>query len=140
MWKLALLTFAVLLFSARSVPAQQVHAQMGVSIGGGGGGHHDHDGDGGYHHHNGHYYRGGHDRVFVYRHYWHHRRWQHVYLDPQWSIYLGPLPYSGPGYQIVTVYFADGSVLNNVYVYNQDQIELPPAFAGRQIVRIVATN
>ncbi len=129
MWKYAMLAVSVLFFSVQSARADRVDVQVG--IGGGGGGHP---------HHNGHYYRNGHDRPFVYRHYWHHRRWQHVYLDPQFSVYLGPLPYNGPGYQIVTVYFADGSVLNNVYVYNQDQIELPPAFAGRRIVRLVVTN
>ena len=135
MWKLVILAFSILVFSAGSVRADRMNVSVGIGVGGGGGDHHDHGGP--YHHHNGHYYRNGHDHVFVYRTYWHHRRWQHVFLDPQFSVYLGPLPYSGPGYQVVNVYFADGSVLNNVYVYNQDQIELPPAFAGRQIVRLV---
>jgi hypothetical protein len=138
MWKLFILTGAILFFGAQPVKAQHVDVHVGT----GGGGHHGRGpgprGPGP--NARGHYYRGGHPHAFVYRTYWHHRRWQHVWLDPSFTVYLGPQPYAGPGYQIVNVYFADGSVLNNVYVYNQDQIELPPAFAGRQIVRLVVVG
>ncbi len=124
--------------------ARADHLDVQVGIGGGGGDHHDHGG-GDYHHHDGdggpHHGYYHHDRAhFAYRHNWHHRRWQHVFLDPQFTVYLGPQPYGGPDYQIVNVYFADGSMLSNVYVYNQDQIELPRAYAGRRIVRLVVTN
>ena len=115
MWRFLILAFSILFFSATSTRADRVVVSVGH-------GHHH-----GYH--RGHWH-------FVYNHYWHHRRWGHVYLEPEYTVYLNPLPYSGPGYQIVTVYFDDGSQLNNVYVYNHDQIEVPPAYSGRKVTRI----
>lgn len=83
--------------------------------------------------------RGGHHRVVVVKHrhpHWRHSHWHHVVLAPEFVTYLGPYPEYRPGYHRVTVYFADGEVYREAYVYDRDRIELPPSYDGRVITRI----
>jgi hypothetical protein len=56
-----------------------------------------------------------------------------IKLEQRWIKQLLRLPESGMGYQRVDVRLADGHNLQDVPVFNAEEIELPDEFAGIRI-------
>jgi len=57
-------------------------------------------------------------------------------LPPKWIEYLGSLPESGMGYQRVDVEFEDGRELQDVPVYNGQELDLPDEFSAARVLQI----
>ena len=56
-----------------------------------------------------------------------------IKLDPRWTKQLLAVPESGMGYQRVDVRFANGRELDDVVVFNAEEIEVPNEFAQVEI-------
>lgn len=56
-----------------------------------------------------------------------------VKLDKKWSDYLVSKPESGMGYQRVDVRLQDGRVIENLTVFNAEDLELPDEFECQPI-------
>jgi hypothetical protein len=49
-------------------------------------------------------------------------------LERRWAEWLLRLPESGMGYQRVDVQFDDGRTLEDIPVFNAEELEVPPGF------------
>lgn len=58
-------------------------------------------------------------------------------IGDYWTQILLKLPEAGMGYQRVDVIFADGVKLDNVIVYNAEDIELPQSCMNKEIKRLM---
>lgn len=56
-----------------------------------------------------------------------------IQLAPRWIEMLRKQPESGMGYQRVDVRFADGRRVENVMVFNAEQLDVPETFAGAEV-------
>lgn len=56
-----------------------------------------------------------------------------VKLDKKWSDYLVSKPESGMGYQRVDVRLQDGRLIENLTVFNAEDLELPDEIARQPI-------
>ncbi|MHB8404552.1 MAG: hypothetical protein ACYDCJ_03920 [Gammaproteobacteria bacterium] len=56
-----------------------------------------------------------------------------VKLSKEWTDYLVSKPESGMGYQRVDVRLQNGRLVENVLVFNAEDLELPEEFARLQI-------
>lgn len=56
-----------------------------------------------------------------------------IKLDQRWIKRLLELPESGMGYQRVDVRFANGRELDDVVVFNAEELEVPNEFAQAEI-------
>jgi hypothetical protein len=56
-----------------------------------------------------------------------------IQLAQRWIDKLRKLPESGMGYQRVDVRFADGRHVENVMVFNAEQLDVPDAFRGAEV-------
>ena len=56
-----------------------------------------------------------------------------IQLAPRWIEVLRKQPESGMGYQRVDVRFADGRHVENVMVFNAEQLDVPDTFAGAEV-------
>ena len=57
-------------------------------------------------------------------------------LDEKWIAHLLTLPESGMGYQRVDVLFKDGSTLQDIIVFNAQEIEVPDQYVDKEIAHI----
>ena len=57
-----------------------------------------------------------------------------IRLDTRWTNELLKLPESGMGYQRVDVHFRNGQKLEDIAVFNAEEIDLPDEFAQVEIV------
>jgi hypothetical protein len=56
-----------------------------------------------------------------------------IKLAQRWIDLLIKAPESGMGYQRVDVQFADGRHVENVMVFNAEQLDVPNMFAGAEV-------
>ena len=56
-----------------------------------------------------------------------------ITLAQRWIDLLLRVPESGMGYQRVDVRFADGRHVENVMVFNAEQLDVPDTFAGAEV-------
>lgn len=56
-----------------------------------------------------------------------------IKLAQRWIDLLIKAPESGMGYQRVDVQFADGRRIENVMVFNAEQLDVPEAFADAEV-------
>lgn len=56
-----------------------------------------------------------------------------IKLAQRWIDLLVKQPESGMGYQRVDVRFADGRHVENVMVFNSEDLDVPDAFAGAEV-------
>ena len=54
-------------------------------------------------------------------------------LEPRWTEQLLEFPESGMGYQRVDIRFANGRTLEDVLVFNAEELEIPDEFARSEI-------
>jgi hypothetical protein len=59
-----------------------------------------------------------------------------IQLPKKWIQYLSEQPESGMGYQLVDIFFVDGTYVNDCIVFNAEQIDLPKTYAKKKIQRI----
>jgi len=60
-----------------------------------------------------------------------------IQLPKKWIQYLSEQPESGMGYQLVDIFFVDGTHINDCIVFNAEQVDLPEADAKKKIQRII---
>ena len=56
-----------------------------------------------------------------------------IKLNKKWIEYLLSIPESGMGYQIVDIILKNGQVLNQVNVFNAEELELPNEYKDLQV-------
>lgn len=59
-----------------------------------------------------------------------------IQLAHRWIEMLRKHPESGMGYQCVDVRFADGRRVENVMVFNAEQLDVPDTFGGAEVVDV----
>ena len=59
-----------------------------------------------------------------------------IKLAQRWIDRLLKEPESGMGYQRVDVRFADGRHIENVMVFNAEQLEVPDTFSGAEVQEV----
>ena len=51
-------------------------------------------------------------------------------LSKKWIDYLLKMPETGMGYQIVNIKLKDGRLIENVFAFNSEEIDLPEKYDG----------